>query len=518
MKIKSISLLIVLLVIFIVLFNCNKITPKKHSTKTLIFGVGSKLNKLAELVPYNTYLIQLIPIKSLLYMKILSRNENEMNSNSAIKRIEKDKNKVIFYLKENLYFSNGERIYAKDVVNSILKSLNSNVNDQIINTLINIIKGAREFIAKKTKYCEGIKVINKNSFSIEFIKNKPDFKSYFQSLTTAITYNKWNNNWNGKEKITSGMFFIKDLKVLKDRKILTIMKNPYYKLKKININKIIFYFYNNTATLLKDIHNKSIDVFYLLNQTKKSITKDYDYIKIPLTGNFYILLNPMRKPFSNKRLRLFFNYYLRSIDFNSILKNDFAFRADTITPFGIINKNLFKKYEIKDFRNYIPKKKISLNLNLYYYGIRKELFTYMKKDLKKYNIDINFKFISNKEWSKNLQNGNYKLTSFYYLMTAFNAMDFFKLTIYNNFGLRKLGYKNEKALSIIKKYEKETDEFKKLKLIWELEKIFRKESFLIPLINPITIFGYKKNIKGMSMNKFYEITLKDVKIEKIKIN
>ena len=510
MKIKS----IVFLVIIIFLFSCNKITHKKNTIESLNFGVDSRLNNLTELDPYKTDIIHLIPIKSLLFMKILSQNENDLYTNSAIRTTKKDKNKVIFYLKDNLYFSNGDKIYATDIVNSILTCLRTNVNNEIRIPLINLIKGAKEYIDQKSKYCKGIKVINNNSFSIEFTKPNLNYASFFHSITTSIIH----KSWNKKPKITSGMFFIKDLKVLKDKSIITLEKNPYYKLRKININQIKFYFYKHTATLLKDIHNKSVDVFYLMNQTKKSITKDYDYMKIPMMGNFYILLNPMEKPFSNKKLRLFFNYYLRSIDFNSVFKNDFVSKADTITPFGIINKNLFKKYEIDDFKKYIPKKKLILNLNLYYFGIRRELFAYIKRDLIKYNIDFNYKFISNKEWNQNLRNGNYKLTSFYYLMTAFNAMDFFKLTLYNNFGLKKLGYKNEMANKIIKKYEKETDKLKKLRFIWELEKIFRKESFLIPLINPTTIFAYKKNIKGISMNKSYEIKLKDLKIEKIKIN
>ena len=147
-------------------------------------------------------------------------------------------------------------------------------------------------------------------------------------------------------------------------------------------------------------------------------------------------------------------------------------------------------------------------------GIRTTVIPLLKKKLKKYNLDLELQWDSLENISQREKKGDVDLTSLYYLVDIPISSYFYENLFTAGHELNLFGYEVPKALKLLTDYRKESDELKRLKILSHLEEIAQDEAFFIPLMNPLTLLGYKNHVKNVRIDKFLNIYFEDIDVEK----
>ncbi|HLP44769.1 MAG TPA: hypothetical protein VK469_02420, partial [Candidatus Kapabacteria bacterium] len=109
--------------------------------------------------------------------------------------------------------------------------------------------------------------------------------------------------------------------------------------------------------------------------------------------------------------------------------------------------------------------------------------------------------------------GTVDLTTLYYIADVPLSSYFYETLFIPGHELNLFAYEVPEALALLDAYRKEIDEMKKLKILSRLEEIAQEEAFLIPLLNPLSLLGYKNNIKNAAIDKFLIINFEDIDVK-----
>lgn len=506
---------LILFVAFTIFTSCSNIEPSDINDEYGIYknndiiidkgpSYGGRLNlfslipeTISPLIPKNIYEQR---IYSFMYKPMFEFINNNEPSPILVKSYSVSEDGLIweFVLKDDLYWSDGEKITAHDIEYTIdyikIKGSSSiyakNIRNFIMSSAINDNK--IKIFLKKINY------LTKNELIFPIIK-KDSYTSY--KLFKEI---------KKEDIISSGEYILKEIN---DKNILLTLNNS---LKTDNlIKEVNFKLYNDLRLEKEVFFNNEID-FLICNfydYDKYENRKDIKIIKYPSSEYIFIALNTEKSIFKNKDIR---KAIINGIDTNNLLSEDYKNKVVNYSMPVLINNDIYTEKSI--YRNFDKKKakedlktllteeemkekyKILVNNED---KIKVEIANNVGKYLKEAGLNVE---IINLEWNLFLHSINKK--DFDMVLMSINVGTdndmsplFSKPYIENiTFSDSSLGnissYKNKDIEVLFEKYFTESD-IKKRKVIFQsISDIIVEDSAYIGLFFKTEAAFYNKRIKG----------------------
>ena len=261
----------------------------------------------------------------------------------------KDGKTLIFDLKENAKWSNGDDVTANDFVYAWRKVVNPKTGSEYAYIMTDI-KNADDINAgKKPVESLGIKAINKHKLEIQLNRPIP----YINELLTLSTFYPQNEKISKKygekygtkveKTVFNGPFKVDKWK--HEDKILLSKNNNYWDKKNVKLEKVNYKFLKDKQVGASLYETGSIDDT-LITADQVNKYKDSPALKKRITsGNFYIKLNQKKvKEFSNKNLRLAIARSINKQGYVDAVKNDGSSPSNTLTAKGVAKVEGDKDY------------------------------------------------------------------------------------------------------------------------------------------------------------------------------
>lgn len=215
--------------------------------------------------------------------------------------LSEDKMTYTFKLREDIYFSNGDKITAEIYKNTLLKLLNPDTHAEFA-SLLDIIKNAQEYRNGIIDSPESIGIrTDGNNLIIELKKRAPYFtKILCHHSFTPIHPSLLNKKeWSVSELKTTGAY---TLEKQKNRLILT-KNEKYWDKDNVYFNTINLIDYKDSEKATNDYNSGKID--WLTDSTiNLNKISDTDTLKVnPLFATTYYYFNPTYKEYANSEIR-----------------------------------------------------------------------------------------------------------------------------------------------------------------------------------------------------------------------
>lgn len=216
-----------------------------------------------------------------------------------------------FYLKENLFWSDGEKITADDIIFTIKLIQNPDYKSNL-----------------RTNWL-GVEVEKISDIALRFKLEKP-YAPFLERLTLKIIpYHIWKDipaesfskNLYNLQPVSCGPYKIKELKETEENvkngiattsfiESITLQSDNNYFDQKPYIAEIIFYFFKNEQDLIQAARQGKIKGFSLSSYEKNQEFKNYfSQYRLTIPRYFAVFFNPeTNKIFSDKNIRRALNY------------------------------------------------------------------------------------------------------------------------------------------------------------------------------------------------------------------
>ena len=261
----------------------------------------------------------------------------------------KDGKTLIFDLKENAKWSNGDDVTANDFVYAWRKVVNPKTGSEYAYIMTDI-KNADDINAgKKPVESLGIKAINKHKLEIQLNRPIP----YINELLTLSTFYPQNEKISKKygekygtkveKTVFNGPFKVDKWK--HEDKILLSKNNNYWDKKNVKLEKVNYKVLKDKQVGASLYETGSIDDT-LITADQVNKYKDSPALKKRITsGNFYIKLKQKKvKEFSNKNLHLAIARSINKQGYVDAVKNDGSSPSNTLTAKGVAKVEGDKDY------------------------------------------------------------------------------------------------------------------------------------------------------------------------------
>ncbi len=414
----------------------------------------------------------------------------------------------ILDIKKEALFSDGTGITATDAIAAIEMSMS---NSRYPTPLCNVIQGGEEFFQGKSKHCSGIKMTGPKRLEIQLREKNIQFAHYLtSSLMSIIPAHR-----NQKQKVATftGAFRVVDIRFQEKETLVTLKPNPHYLGNKSKITILYFHFYKTPADFEHAIYKGDPELFLYIEHFKIPYSGyKYNYFKIPIHGAFYLQLNPLKGPFKDKQLRKFFKEFILSLDLGHRKGWELTTPTKLVLPYGLTGYSVFNQMVPRDFRKLIPAQKVKLVALNTTSKIKEELFIFLKAKLAKYNVELELQWESREKVIPRIRSGDFDIISYNYMVDVPLSSYFYETIFTPGHGMNNLGYQVPDATHILDNYYQESDEFVRLRILSHLEELAQEESFLIPVITPLSILGYKRNVSNVKIDKFLNVNFEDIDV------
>ncbi len=449
--------------------------------------------------------------------------------------ISEDKKTYIFYLKDNIKWSDGNEITAQDFEKSWKSIIDPNF-PALASNLLYPIKNA-EKIAKKELSKESLKVnsLDDKTLIVELENPTP----YFLFLTSFCLYFPMpayvyeNDNWiqnKDHNLICSGPF---KLKKWENNSSISIEKNPsFYDRDKIKIDEVIINIIPNEETAFQMYEKNALDfissflspipIDYL-----GSITKRTDANLFSLGGSSFCAFNMDKFPFNNLNMRKAFLYAINRkslVDNISQLGEEIANRC--LPSVLAFNKDirLFEDNQIKLAQNHFAKALKELNISkenleiTFSYGSyivhKKEAEALKQMWDETFGINVKLKLSEEKTHLSDLHKRNFQIGLGRYLVHYNDPMNIFERFKYKNHPKNFSNFEDENFINILDKSLEITDNEKRQHLLEEAEKYFIDQAVIAPMYHYKYTLLCKPHIKGIYINPIGDLFLEEAYINK----
>jgi ABC-type transport system substrate-binding protein len=508
MKSKVLSLM-VLMVAFAVWTLADSAPPKKK-TKTLHFAVPYSFDFNYDPVERNYINLQFLFRST--YSTLFKLDSHLKVYPFLLEHYEQKGKTVIFQIKKDARFSDGSPITSTDVIGSIEAGMR---HSSCPNPVYKAIEGGEEFFRGKTQHCTGIKDQGPKVVEIRLKDENVDFAYYFTASIMSVLPQHRNRDRKPENMSFSGTFRVVNFQKKEKESVVILEQNPYYIGKKSKIEVLFVHFYHEHTDFEEAIRKGEPDLFLYNRHIKVPRSRyRYNYFKTPSFGAFYFKLNASKGPFRDKRLRTFFKHFILSWDLIGDEKWELVAPSKKVLPYSLTGYNVFNPMVPGNFKDLAPQKRIKIACVNSTAGIRKTLLPLLKKKLSKYNLDLELEWDELNKIQEREKKGDFDLTSYYYVVDVPLSSYFYENLFTPGHELNLFNYEVPEALELLAAYRKENDEFKKLKILSRLETIAQEEAFLIPLLNPLSLLGYKGYVKNVRIDKFLNIYFEDIDVKK----
>lgn len=351
-----------------------------------------------------------------LYDRLIAADENLKPTEGQLAKdynLSEDGKTLVFNLRDDIYWHDGDKITPEDIKWSIEYSLKTAVLNAVFSGTFKAISGSDAYLAGTAEGIDGI-AIDGNKITITFNKVAPDALLTFTQFTplpkkyfTDVDPVKFQQSTFFQNPIGSGPYKISDVK-MNDYTILVPFDKYYNGVAKFNIH-LTPSAGDSDPNLVNNAKSGMLDFAYTKNVSDIKALKDDSNVKlnevdVRYTRLFYVnkfnKADGSKSPLADPKVRQAIKY---GIDMDSISKNLFAgtvVPANSLTPDGTDKVDGLNNYD------YNPEKAKQLlseagwNSNtevnvVYYYTDQTtvDLMTAIQSQLKEIGINMKFKLV-----------------------------------------------------------------------------------------------------------------------------
>jgi oligopeptide transport system substrate-binding protein len=477
-------------------------------------------------------------IQFMLFRGLMHIDENHQIIPALAKSytISNDKKTYTFHLRDDIFWSDGEKITAYDFEKSLKKILSSNF-PSLTAQLLYPIKNA-EKIAKKELSSEYLMVtaINEKTLKIELENPTP----YFLFLTSFCTYfpipshiEEENPNWL-KDPIanikSSGPFKIK--KWVRNSEIILEKNNHFYDNSKIDIDEVQISIVANESTALNMYEKNEINFLSsflspLPIDFLSNIQKRDDYKIFEVAGSSFCVFNIENYPFNNESLR---KAFLLAIDRASIIKNitqlDEKIALRCVPPLISKNKDLSfyndndlikaKKYFNKALNELnIDKKDLDITFTHGSYIVHRKEAEILKNIWENtFGITVKLKMYDEASYLAKLHRHDFQMAHSRFLVHYNDPMNIFERFKYKKHPKNYANFEDQKFIDMLNEINSVTNESKRSNLLEKVEEYFMDKAIIAPIYHyNIAIFS-KNYLKGIYVGPIGDLHIDNAQILK----
>ena len=338
------------LIIFVFLLTgCSK--NSKNNKETVVFNLGSDYNTLD---PHLFTEMIAVQVDSSIYEGLLRLDEKGNYTGGVAKSFKESGNKLIFKLRDNAKWSNGQKIVANDFVFAFKRVLNPKVAAQFSEMLFPIKNAEKYYNGKVGADALGVKAIDDETLEIELEHPTAYFK-YILTLPISVPLNqKFYESRENKYAVKLDDFLFNGpykITKLQEEEILLEKNEDYWNVKNIKIPKIKYVISKDFRVVDDLIKNKEIDMSrvepYSLSKYKKNKVLDTYF-----NGRvWYLDFNLSNKYLKNSKLRKAISIVIDRKKYVNEIKKDGSIVAKSIISNEIsgYSKKYRESYPDKDY-------------------------------------------------------------------------------------------------------------------------------------------------------------------------
>ncbi len=468
-----------------------------------------------------------------LYDRLIKLNEKNEIEPALAHKWETDGKKIVFHIRDDAKWSNGEDLTAYDFFYAFKRVLTPETGASYAYLLHSMnIKNSKEFTNGKVTFDKvGVKALSNKKFELELNVELKDPIRVIAPLLAYVTCSPMNEKFIKKVKdyakdekslLSSGPWMMQ--KWYFDDKFV-LVKNPYYYNKdKITIEKIKIYIIKDSTTAVNMYRAGELDI--LLNLEKEPDHLLYfintpDYNTNVTNSATYIEFNLRDKILANKNIRKAISFAINREKLCKNILRGAALPATSCIPYGFSGKKGDFRKENKEHLftdSNLEKARKLLEIGKQELGIRElrlKLLTgnlavnqkyaqYIQQELlTKLNITIDIEVTTLGIRIDKQKLGDYHLmlggwradypgypTSFLDRLSSSSTIDFIK-------------WNNKKFDALIKKAENAYSHEEKVQALFEAEKLVCDEEIgefpMVPILFPLGIHASKPNIKNVKI-------------------
>lgn len=261
-------------------------------------------------------------VSGLLYCNLLKFDQQGMIRMDAAKHysIKEDGRRYTFILRENLHFSNGDPLTAKDVIFSF-ERLASPKENSPRSWLLEQVAGFEDFRGGKTEHLQGLRLISDHKLSIDLKRPFSPFPSLLAMPQLAIVNENLVRNGGdfNESSMGAGPFQLKSWRRGQD---LLLMRSKTY-VKDGNLEAVYYKILEDPLTLISEFKARNLHIVEVPPDQLKSLESTRARLDSVNQYNLYFLgLNMKESRLQSRRLR---RAMARAIDrktiIDSVLKN-----------------------------------------------------------------------------------------------------------------------------------------------------------------------------------------------------
>lgn len=440
--------------------------------------------------------------------------------------ISKDKKTYTFHLRDNIRWSDGEKITAYDFEYSWKKIADPKF-PSLCPHLLYPIENAEEIIKKEMDVDKlGIKAVDEKTFVVKLKNPIP----YFLSLTSYCVFfpvakhiDEKYPNWESDEKhfVSSGPFALK--RWHKSNKIILKKNGLYWNKNNIRLNKIHISIVDNENTCLQMFENGELDwagaaISPLPIDSIPAILKKKEHKITPIGGTTFCAFNTEKVPFNNKNIRKAFSL---AIDRKSIVENITQARELVATkllpPILMNNKNidLIEDNNISQAKELfemglkeLDVKKEDLNITLSCGSViffKKQAEALQEQWQKTFGIPVKLEQVEEKVMYYRLHKHSFQMAMCYWLAQYNDPMNIFERFKYKTHSKNYTNWESKKYISLLNSVDKISDGKKRMELLKKAEKILSKEVPFTTIHHHNYITLTKPNVEGIFIGPVGEL-------------
>ncbi|WP_068268480.1 peptide ABC transporter substrate-binding protein [Caviibacter abscessus] len=379
-----------------------------------------------------------------------------------------------FHLKENLKWSNGDKLTAHDFKFAWLRALKPETASEYAYMLFPI-KNAEEYNAGKVKAEEvGIEVLDDLTLKVTLFAPTP----YFDSLVAFITYTPANEKFvteqgenyalEADKILSSGPFSVKSW--THNSNMVLVKNENYYDKDDIKLETVNIKFIKDSSAELNAFKNEEIDIAKLTPAQYQEFKNDERVKQVLLATTWYLEYNVNNKFLSNKKIRKALLLSIDKKEFNEIVSHGINIPAYTLTPKNVGMSGLNGGDFVAEVGDLVPKFNVEKAKQLLAEGLKElgmekapvvslilndsganKLFgeaiqEYIRKNL---GVEIKIELMAFKERLARMSNNNFDIVLSGWGADYQDPMTFLDLFVTNG-GNNHTGYSNPEYDKVIK--------------------------------------------------------------------
>jgi len=251
-------------------------------------------------------------------------------------------NKVYtFYLKPDIFFSDGTPVTAQNYVYTLTRALLPAVNSPIAAYYEGPIVGANNVMSGKAKTLTGVKALNAQTLQITLMQPTPYFLYLLTNpiffpinpqMIAAYGQTDWVNNV-ADEAIGTGPFMIKEW----DHNVkMVLLPNPYYYGAKTTLTEVDMFFVNDPSIAFQSYRSGQYNFDWNIQPSDQLAAKGMaGYSKVTQFETDALFFNNTMPPFDNAMVRQAFAYATDKATLAHTIFQDSVLPAQTIIPPGM---------------------------------------------------------------------------------------------------------------------------------------------------------------------------------------